>query len=104
MTRVSASAFPELRRFFSGYLHEDFLAESGTPDAALSEFWADTGPDERRRFQREARRFLTHTATLGLDDLRDLIHRLGCRWIPPDREALVALLTGAVHLPNQPLR
>ena len=103
MTRVSAAAFPELRRFFSGYLHEDFLVDAGTPDAALRVFWADAGANERRRFQREAKRFLAHTATLDLDALRDLLHRLGCRWTPPTREALVGLLTDAAHLPKPPL-
>jgi hypothetical protein len=90
--RVEASAFPELRRVFSGYLHEDVFAESGTASAALRTFWADADPDERRRFQREAARFLELTAPLGLDDLRDLVHRLGSRWLPPSREALTALL------------
>ena len=35
MTRLKPSAFPELRRVFDGYLHEDVLAEHGTPEAAL---------------------------------------------------------------------
>ena len=96
MTRVSPTAFPELRRVFSGYLHEDFLTESGTPEDALRTFRADAAPDERQRFQREVKRFLAQTASLNLDDLRDLVHQLGCRWIPPSREALVALLTEAI--------
>jgi len=104
LTRVSPSAFPELRRFFSGYLHEDFLVESGTPDAALRAFWADAGADERRRFQREAKRFLMRTATLELDALRDLIRQLGCRWVPSSREALVGFLTDATRLPKAPAR
>jgi hypothetical protein len=102
LTRVSPSAFPELRRFFSGYLHEDFLVETGTPDAALRAFWADADAGERRRFQREARRFLTRTATLEFDLLRDLIRQLGCRWMPPSREALVDFLTAAARLPEAP--
>ena len=93
--RVEASAFPELRRVFTGYLHEDALAEAGTPGAALRTFWADAAPDERRRFQREVGRFLALTAPLTLDDVRNLVRQLGSRWIPPSREALVALLTGA---------
>jgi hypothetical protein len=104
LTRVSPSAFPELRRFFSGYLHEDFLVETGTPDSALRAFWADAGAGERRRFQREAKRFLTRTATLELDDLRDLIRQLGCRWMPSSREALVRFLTDAAHPPEAPPR
>ena len=93
MTRVVPSAFPELRRVFSGYLHEDSLTESGTPEAALQTFRDDASPDERRRFQQEVKQFLAQTATLNLDELRDLVYQLGCRWIPSSREALVALLT-----------
>ena len=104
MTRVSASAFPELRRFFSGYLHEDFLVDAGTPDAALRVFWADAGANERRRFQREAKLFLAETATLDRDALSDLIHQLGCRWVPPTRETLIGLLTDATNLPTAPRR
>jgi hypothetical protein len=98
MTRDAASAFPELRRFFSGYLHEDFVAESGTPEAALRAFWADADAGERRRFQREAARFLAHTATLDLDAVRDLVQQLGGRWMPPARDVLVGLLTDAARL------
>jgi hypothetical protein len=91
--RVEASAFPELGRVFSGYLHEDVLAEAGTAGAALRTFWADADPQERRRFQHEVRRFLELTAPLDLDAMRHLVHQLGSRWIPPSREALVAVLT-----------
>jgi hypothetical protein len=104
LTRVSASSFPELRRFFSGYLHEDFLVDAGTPEAALRMFWADASADEQRRFRREAKRFLAQTTTLERDALRDLIHLLGCRWVPPTRETLIGLLTDAANLPKPPRR
>jgi len=93
LTQIAPSAFPELRRVFSGYLHEDFLTEAGTPEAALQTFREDASPNERRRFQSEVKRFLAQTATLNLDELRDLVYQLGCRWIPSSREALVAVLT-----------
>ena len=44
MTRITAAAFPELRRVFGGYLHEDYLVESGTPEAALRAFREDAAP------------------------------------------------------------
>ena len=93
MTRVKAEAFPELRRVFSGYLHEDFLQDGRTPEAALRAFVADADPAERRRFQREAARFLAQTATLDVADLNHLLVELGCRWVPPSRDALVKLLS-----------
>ena len=93
MTHVKAEAFPELRRVFSGYLHEDSLVGGGTPLDALRRFTTDADPAERRRFQREAARFLAQTATLDFEDVRHLLDELGCRWIPPTRDALVGVLS-----------
>jgi hypothetical protein len=92
---LKATEFPALRRVFSGYLHEDFLDEYTTPEAALQGFLEDADAAERLRFRTEARRFLERTAELGIEDLRALIARLGCRWVPPSREALVAALSAA---------
>jgi hypothetical protein len=41
------------------------------------------------------------TATLNLDELRRVLHQLGCRWVPPSREALTTLLTDAVNDDDQ---
>lgn len=95
MTRARTSDFPELRRVFSAYLHEDVFAGNGTPEGALREFLADAAPAELRRFRKEIARFLARTATLDLGELRHLLQQLGCRWLPPSREALVTLLTDA---------
>ena len=95
MRRDSNIDFPELRRVFSGYLHEDFLAECGTPAAALRRFWTEADPIERRRFQEEAERFLAYTAAFDLDAVRRLVRQLGGRWSPPSRDAVIAALTGA---------
>ena len=102
MTSSSAPDFPELRRVFSGYLHEDFLAESGSPEAALGAFWADADPDERRRFQREVVRFLARAATLDAHGVQQLLFQLGCRWTPPSPAALASVLTDAAHLSQPP--
>jgi CdiI immunity protein len=101
LTRMSPSSFPELRRVFNGYLHEDLVAESGSAEAALRTFWGEAAADERRRFQREVRRLLAQTAALDFDDVRDLIELLGCRWVPPSREALVRLLTDVASFTKQ---
>jgi hypothetical protein len=101
LTRVTASAFPELRRVFGGYLHEDVLAEHGSAEAALRAFRADASPPELRRFRKDITRFLVQTATLNLDELRRVLHQLGCRWVPPSREALTTLLTDAVNDDDQ---
>jgi hypothetical protein len=90
---VKASEFPALQHVFSGYLHEDFLDEYSTPEAALRGFLEDADTAERLRFQTEAKRFVERTAQLELKDVRALVARLGCRWVPPSRKALVAVLT-----------
>ena len=94
MKRVEVADFPELQRVFSGYLHEDFLEEHETPAAALDAFREDATEAERRHFRNEAKRFLDRTAELEWHDVRELLSRLGCRWIPPSRRALTALLIG----------
>ena len=91
--RLTAASFPELRRVLTGYLHEDLVAEHGTPEEALRAFHSEAAPAERRRFKKEAARFLERTRTLDFDRVRDLLNQLGCRWMPPSREALVALLS-----------
>ena len=99
--KPKASDFPELRRAFTGYLHEDFLEEYETPAAALRAFQDDADPAEHRRFGTEARRFLDRTASLDFDEVRTLIAGLGCRWTPPSREALMALLTDVIGPPPE---
>jgi hypothetical protein len=89
---LKAPDFPALRHVFSGYLHEDFLDEYGTPVAALRAFLQDADDSERLRFLAEARRFLERTASLDFKEVRALIARLGCRWMPASRKALAALL------------
>jgi hypothetical protein len=94
---LKPSDFPEMQRVFEGYLHEDFLEEYGTPLAALRAFLEDANASERQRFAEEIRRFLERTVTLDFSDVRALVARLGCRWTPRSRKALVALLTEAAN-------
>lgn len=92
MTSLKPSAFPELHRAFAAYLHEDLLKEHGTPAAALRAFLEDATPAERTRFVKESKQFLARTAALDFSEVLALLARLGCRWTPPSREALAALL------------
>ena len=94
MKRPDASDFPELRKVFSGYLHEDFLDEHPTAAAAMTAFEADADAEEHARFRAEVTRFLEAVERLDDEDLHALLARLGSRWTPPTREALVAALTG----------
>jgi hypothetical protein len=100
----TASDFPALQRVFAGYLHEDFPEQHGTPSAALRAFREDANQAERQRFASEVKRFLARTATLDFSEVRDLVSHLGCRWTPPSREALAALLTAAAEPPSDSYR
>jgi hypothetical protein len=98
MTEDAASEFPELERVFSGYLHEDFAAEYGSPEAALRAFHDDASPAEWRRFKREAERLAVLAGKRDLDDICTMLQRLGSRWAPSSRDALITLLRDAAHL------
>ncbi|MEO6237053.1 MAG: contact-dependent growth inhibition system immunity protein [Vicinamibacterales bacterium] len=91
--------FPELQRVFSGYLHQDFSQVHATPDAAVRAFLDDANPSERRRFVREVKRFLDRTSGLDDEALWALVARLGSRWAPPSRQALIAVLVNASRPP-----
>jgi hypothetical protein len=96
MKPPDVSDFPELQRAFSGYLHEDFGVVHATPAAALHAFLRDASPSERRRFVREVKRFLDRITGLDDDALSALVEKLGSRWAPPSRDALIAVLIGAI--------
>ena len=98
MTRDTASEFPELERVFSGYLHEDFAAEYGSAEAALRAFHDEASAAEWRRFQREAERLAGLADGGDFEDICRIVQRLGSRWTPPSRHALIALLRDAAHL------
>ena len=96
MTRLKATAFPELRRVFTGYLHEDFAEEHGTPENALAAFYADANAAERRRFTHETEQLLALTASVAFAEVQVLIEHLGSRWIPASRDALVKWLNSGL--------
>ena len=93
MSRGAASEFPVLERAFSGYLHEDFAVQYGTPEAALQAFRDDASPAEWRRFQREAKRLVRLADARDFDHVCLVLEQLGSRWVPPSRTALIAVLT-----------
>jgi hypothetical protein len=92
MTHLDPSRFPELRRVFEGYLHEDFVAEHGSAAAAIDAFRADASAAEARAFRDEARRFLAATRAVDFAEVQHLVGRVGSRWIPGSREELETVL------------
>jgi hypothetical protein len=93
MRRGAASEFPELERVFSGYFHEDFAVQYGTPEAAIRAFREEASPAEWRRFQGEAKRLVKLADDRSFDHVCHLLQQLGSRWVPPSRIALIAVLT-----------
>ena len=93
MTR--APDYPELRRFFEGYMHEDFMHGYGTAEGALRAYEADANEPERRRLRADAAKLLTAVETTTLADARSLLASLGARWSPRSLAALKTWLTTA---------
>ena len=93
MTR--APEFPELRRFFEGYMHEDFVHEYGTPEGALRAYEADASEPERRRLRNDATKMLAAVEACSLADARALLGSLGAKWTPRSLAALKKWLAAA---------
>ena len=93
MTR--APDYPQLRQFFEGYLHEDFVQEHRSPEGAMRAFEADASPAELRRFRAEAKRLLARVESQELDDIRELLAKLGSKWVPRSRAAVTKLVAAA---------
>ena len=87
--QVSASRFPALRALLRGYLHEDFVADYGTAEAAVRAFSAEASPDEVSDVAREWQRFSVLTAGWTISDVRETLSRdLGTAWHPATRREL----------------
>jgi CdiI immunity protein len=75
---ISAAAFPALRSFLRGYLHEDMAAESGSVGEAVRQFCEDADADERRAVADEWTRFVAQTRGWPLEAINQaLTERLG---------------------------
>jgi len=97
MKRVKASEFPELRRVFAAYLHEDFLEEHASAAAALRAFVDDANKAERARFRKDVRRLVEEIGELEFAQVLALLDQLGSRWRPESPEDLATVLSGIVE-------
>jgi hypothetical protein len=90
---LSASRYPTLESFFSGYLHEDFVVDHGSPQGALRAFETDASQEERRAFAGEASALLDAAETLPFETVANFIRRdLGAAWRPANVGELERLL------------
>jgi len=98
------AAFPALRAFCRGYLHEDFLEEHGSPEGAMRAFLAVASPVERKRLAREWRAFSGQARRAALPALRRSVSdELGAAWSPKSRaemEAVFGLVEGPSGRPS----
>lgn len=97
---LKADDFPALRDFLDGYLHEDFVQEHGTPEAAVRAFIADASADEQNQLRNDAQRFAAAIHDWPWSDARLALRRLGGSWTPGSRAALEAWLALVARPPR----
>ncbi len=86
-------AFPALRAFLRGYLHEDYAAVHGSIRAAADAFRADASADDRDRLVEELESLAEIVNTRPVRALRDFVTaEMGSGWLPASREEILELL------------
>ncbi len=87
-TKSTASGFPSLRQFFSGYLHQDFADEYGSAVDAAKAFRADAAPADLKQLQLEWKTWRASLKDLSAAALASELRQLGAGWAPPSAQAL----------------
>jgi hypothetical protein len=86
-------AFPALRAFLRGYLHQDFAAVHGSVRAAAEAFLADASADERNQLVRELESLVEVVTGPKARALRAFIgDDMGSGWMPKSRDEIMELL------------
>jgi len=101
LSAITRERYPALTEFLSGYLHQDFVAEHGTPAAAYQAFLADASPVEIRNLQQESRALLTATRGASWPATRDAFLALNPGWHPPSQAVLERFLKTVAAGPNR---
>lgn len=92
--KLSVSAFPHLESFFSGYLHEDFVVDYGSPEGALRAWRMDASTRESQQLDREAALLLDAAGQLPFEQVAAFVRReLGSAWRPSDPARLKRLFS-----------
>jgi thermostable 8-oxoguanine DNA glycosylase len=89
---LTREAFPALRAFVRGYLHQDFEEVHGSLRAAADAFRADASPAEREQLVQELVSLTALVADLPARLLRQFIEELGGGWMPKSKEEIAELL------------
>jgi hypothetical protein len=89
---VHLDDFPALRDFLIGYLHEDFVADHGSPEGAVRAFARDADEGELQALKDDSSRFAARIDTWSWTDARRALRSLGGGWAPASRAALKSFL------------
>jgi thermostable 8-oxoguanine DNA glycosylase len=89
---LSREAFPALRGFLRGYLHQDFERVYGSLRAAAEAFRADASETDREELIRELDTLATLAAAVPARALRQFIEELGSGWMLTSKEEIRELL------------
>lgn len=93
-TTLSVSSFRQLESLFSGYFHEDYVSEYGTPEGAIRRWREDASTKENQQLDEEAERFLALAESVPFEQVAGFVRReLGSAWRPSDLPRLRKLLT-----------
>jgi thermostable 8-oxoguanine DNA glycosylase len=91
-TALSRSAFPALRAFLRGYLHQDFEQVHGSLGEAVEAFRSDASPAEREQLRKELESLATLAADQPASRLRQFVEELGGGWRPGSDAEIQELL------------
>jgi hypothetical protein len=80
--------YPTLRDYLPGYLHQDFGAEYGTPEAAIKAFVEDASGDEIVQVREEWKALRADFAGRPIEEMQAALVALGCAWRPASEEEL----------------
>lgn len=91
--QFSTAHFPTIRLLLRGYLHEDFMKEHGSVEAAVRAFATDASAAEVASLLGEWRRMSALTAAWTTAEIGEALTRdLGGAWRPGTRRELAALV------------
>jgi len=94
--------FPHLGEFARAYLHEDFKEEHGSAPGAMDEFCFVAHKRERDAVKLELKAFLKLAEGRSFERVRGWwTEGLGSAWLPPDKNALLALQTAMKQADKQ---
>ena len=85
---ISPADYAALREFFSGYLHEDFRDEYGSPSGAVRAFRGDGSNDEIAQVRNEWAKLRNALSGKPITDFQEALRKLGSGWQPQEEEEL----------------